>query len=530
MARKKKEKAPVIWACADCESDSFDGQSVNAFIWGVYTSEGDYSAFWSTEDFVDYIRNSGINILYAHNGGKFDWMMPEILSQFEDGKIMLINGRIAKAKIGNCELRDSYLCLPAPLAKFGEKDDFDYSMLERGKSAKRRTEYKQAIEKYLMQDCKALFNAMSRFIELYGFALTQAGASMKTWEAMGGEPRRYGVKHDQAFREFYYGGRCQAVEYCDGVDGDFKLYDINSSYPFAMTENHPCGQDYYISTDFKGCKIGASFWKIYGVSRGALPVKTKYGTGFPVDHIPTYYNCTGWEMLAGIETGTLDIIGATGYIPRRLETMKPYVEKFYAERQEAKRNKDQIGDVLAKIFMNSLYGKYGSNPDEYMEYKIAPAGTKRDKDWMPHIQADEYDIIQRPAPQKTYYDVALAASVTGLARANLWRAMCASKRVMYCDTDSILCEMFTGATGDKLGEWKLEAEIKKVWIAGKKCYAFELEDGSYKTAHKGVSKMDIEIEDIKRAAAGEVIMIKKSAPTMKLDGRQEFTNRRIRRT
>lgn len=74
------------------------------------------------------------------------------------------------------------------------------------------------------------------------------------------------------------------------------------------------------------------------------------------------------------------------------------------------------------------------------------------------------------------------------------------------------------------------------WIAGKKCYAFEYAEKNdvgetkYKTAHKGVSKIDVDIDDIKRAARGEVVEIFKSAPNCKLDGTQVFFSRKIRKT
>lgn len=521
----------ILWGVCDCETDSFDytGQDIKPFIWGILDSNGDYNVFWDTTEFTDYVRKSKIKYLYGHNGGKFDFLFPDVLSQFENGQVMIINSRIAKAKIGKTELRDSFLCLPCPLAKFGEKDDFDYSMLAREKRKLRSTSFKTKIEKYLKQDCVALFNAMERFISLYGFALTQAGASMATWEKMGGEVRRYGQRHDAIFRNYYYGGRTQVFEYANGVSGDFKLYDINSSYPYAMCDYHPVGTDYYESNDYVADNGGASFWHITAISRGALPVRTKRGTTFPNDDIPREFLITGWELQAGLDTKTLDIITARGLIPRRVESMRAYVEKFYNDRIISKANKDILGDMLAKIFMNSLYGRYGMNSEDFMDYKIIQTGTDRG-DFHPYMVCGDNEIVQRPAKNKSFYDVALSASVTGFARANLWRALCSCDRPMYCDTDSVLCETFNAPVGDKLGEWKLEAEISEVWISGKKCYVFKQKDGKYKTAHKGISALDVSIDVIKRVAGGESVVIPKSAPNMKLDGTQKFFSRTMKKT
>lgn len=515
------------------------------FIWAMQDSDGNRAVFDTTAEFVEWLREFD-GIVYGHNAGKFDWMFPEILAAINDaevsrqetifgeieqvkgGNIKLINGRIASAKVGKAEIRDSWLCLPAPLAKFGEKDDFDYSILDRNKKHL-RAQHRAKIIKYIQQDCTALYNAMERFIAQHGFALTQAGAAMKTWEAMGGEKRRYGQAHDEIFRDYYYGGRCQAFEVGADIRGDFKMYDINSSYPAAMMQDHCAGTDYYESDDYINAP-GSSFWRVYGVSRGALPYRDERGRlTFPDDDNPRDYKVTGWEIHAALEFGKLEIIEARGKIPRRFENFRPYVNRFYEERRKAKDSGDTIGDVIAKIFMNSLYGKYAANPDSYMDYKVVERGTRL-KGWNLAQLGEAHDILERPTSHPQFFDVAVGASITGYARAALMRAIFSSKRVIYCDTDSVVCEEFGGEIGKELGKWKFEGDIRAAWIVGKKSYAFDLGGGKYKTAHKGISKMDIDVEDIMRAARGEKVIIAKSAPCMKLNGDQLFFARTLKIT
>lgn len=538
--RKKREPKRKRWAVADCETDSFDGFAVTAFVWAYLDDEGNREIFWSTTAFLDWLESFD-GIVYAHNGGRFDWLMPEIVNRLRQGKIMLINGRVARAKIGKAEIRDSFLCLPSALEKFGEKMEFDYEILDRRKTYLREQK-KADIEKYLMQDCVALFNAMAVYVARYGHALTQAGAALKTWEAMGGEKRRYGKDHDARFRPYYFGGRCEIFEYAAGTRGKFKMYDINSSYPAAMMQEHCCGTDYVASRNYKTAP-GSSFWKIKAVSRGALPVRDDKGRIFyPRDDVVREFHTTGWEIHAALELGILDIHSADGLVPRRFETFALYVQKYFAERQEAKRQGDTIGDVIAKIFMNSLYGKFGANPEEYKDYKIVDKG-ERDyaNGWHLSQLLDETDILERPTDHPQYFDVAVAASITGYARAAMMRGIFTSVRPMMCDTDSLLCEEFGGNVGSELGAWKFEGFFKAVWIAGKKCYALlgaekkknadtgKMEDW-YKVAHKGVSKMDATVDDVKRAARGEIVKIKKSAPNCKIDGSQVFFSRKIKKT
>jgi hypothetical protein len=539
MKRPKKFKR---WLVADCETDSFDGQAVQPFLWALITSEGDRLLTYSTAEFVDYIRAFD-GVAYCHNGGKFDWLMPGVVGNIEHGEIMLINARLARAKIGLCEIRDSWLIIPTALSSGGDKMDFDYTVLDRATPGKRR-DHAQLIERYIMQDCIALFNMVERFRARHGDALTQAGAALSTWEDMGGYKRRYGFGHDAFFRPWYFGGRCEAFKIGAPLPGRFQYFDIVSSYPAAMCALHPAGTDYKGSTDYLNAP-GGSFWTVTALSRGAFPLRDDNGLWFPHDDIIREYRITGWELHAALETNTAEIVAASGYVPIQTETLKPYIDQFFAEKLEAEKTGDTIGRLLAKLFLNSLYGKFSSNPSNYKDYQMIAPGAitnqHKREGWQPDLEGDGYDIISRPSRQAQYFDVALGASITGYARAALWRGICASSGVVYCDTDSIMCEKFGGSSSGELGGWKSEGELERLHIGGKKLYAGLLvKDGKgkvlkadcqvWKSAHKGFSKLDTDVKDIIRAARGEVVYIKKSAPSITILGEQKFIARRMRIT
>ena len=133
-----------IWV-ADSETDPFkEGRIPKPFIWGAYNGT-DYHQFYSTDEFVEFI--SGIEcIVYAHNGGKFDWhFIIDKLDAFSN--LMVISGRLAKFQIGLAEFRDSYNILPMPLSAW-EKDEFDYTLLE--EEVRNIPENKIKIENYLV--------------------------------------------------------------------------------------------------------------------------------------------------------------------------------------------------------------------------------------------------------------------------------------------------------------------------------------------------------------------------------------------
>lgn len=539
------------WLVADCETDAFDGQAVRPFLWALITRDGERFMTYDTAELCDYLREFD-GVAYAHNGGKFDWLMPGVVDQLDKGEVMLINSRLAKATIGKCEVRDSLLIIPSALSASGEKLSFDYSKFNR-KNLKMREKYKAEIERYIWGDVEALYNLVARFRAEHGDALTMPGAAMKAWEKMGGSKRRYGIYHDAFFREFYYGGRCEALEYGAPLEGVFESYDINSSYPAAMCQVHPLGVEYKSSTDYRNCP-GGSFWRVQARSWGAFPMRDKDGLYFPRDGVLREYCVTGWEIAAALETGTADIVSGLGHIPLYTESLAPYVEHYHKEKERCEREGDIIGRILSKFFLNMLYGKYSANPESYKNYLIVEPG-ERISGYTLDVEGDGYDILSKPAENAQYFDVALGGSITGYARAQLWRGMCSSKRVVYVDTDNVKSEKFGLKTGEALGDWKNEGKIINLHIAGKKLYAGQsmetvaklkkikegkyiptekeaskLIDNEWKTAHKGFSKLDTEVADIIKAAKGEIVEIQRSAPSINISGAQVFIKRKMRKT
>lgn len=353
MARKKQRKndeGARPWMVFDCETDSFDGAPVAPFIWGWKTSEGDEGITWNTWEFVDILKEFD-GIALAHNGGKFDTVM--LSKHFERGEIKIINGRVAEVKIGKATVRDSFLIIPSALGSAGNKGEFDYSILDRNKKHLRK-KHRAEIEEYLIQDCRGLYELVERFYSRFGQRLTQAGAALAEWEKMGGMVRRWGGTHDAHFRQFYFGGRCEAFQ--KGALGDgWEYFDIKSSYPNAMQDFHPASHlsDYFVHCDIK--KITPqSFVRCMAANHGCLPHRGKYVTEYPHHDEPREYFATGWEIIAGLETNTIKIFSASIWRPNELETLKPYTDRFYAEKLDAEKRGDKIDRTIAKIFQNSV--------------------------------------------------------------------------------------------------------------------------------------------------------------------------------
>lgn len=521
-----------IWV-ADCETDPFKaGRIPQPFIWGLYNGS-EYHEFTDTDKFVNYCESLENVIIYAHNGGKFDWhFLLHRLEPYEP--IMVISGRLSKFKIGGAEFRDSYNILPMPLSAW-EKDEFDYTILE--KEVRHKPANYRKIQEYLRNDCKYLYQMVNEYVDRYGLNLTQASTALKVWQKICDiDAPKTDEFFYKAIAPYYYGGRVECFK-TGIIDKPFKVIDINSAYPFAMKHRHPYGESFNVTNTLPNSRpyIERCFLSISCISRGAFPYREKSGLCFPNDNVRRVYHVSGWEFLAAIETRTIidwEIVEVLQFS----ESIRfdDYIDHFYKMKTEAKDNDDKAGYIFSKLFLNSLYGKFGANPENYNEYTVVPPR---------YIEAAECDgygycaelgpwaLCSKPLDEsKTrYYNAAVAASITGFVRAYLWKAINQCKEVLYCDTDSIACTD-TGTLAldaTQLGAWDVEAHCDKGGIAGKKLYAFHTLDGKWKTASKGVR---LSPDDILKVANGDTVEYIPENPSFSLKRGIGFISRKIKKS
>lgn len=535
MSKKKAIKISVI----DVESDPFEfGLHVKPFAAGHWDGET-YTQFWGDdciEQLMKYLATEPEQIIYAHNGGKFDFFF---MLDHIDENLKIINGRISQATIlnGLHEIRDSYLILPIPLKAHGKK------VISYRKMRKQfREKYKKEILEYLRYDCTSLYDLVSAFREKYGGGLTLAGAAFSQLKKTGYEVKNTFDNFDSKFREFYFGGRVECFK-TGAFYGEYIYVDIHSAYSFAMISRHWHGSVYSTVKELPTDDF-SYFADIDAVSRGALPLKENGKLIFHNDEIVRRYKVTGWEVQAGLDTGTLDVkeIHAV-YKPLFKSDFCAYVKKFFAEKdaaakilEECAREGDKDSDkfwsakiayIFAKLMLNSCYGKFGQDGRKFEEYAITPfGGYPEGEEWKEYSFTETgHTIFNKPSPSDRFFNVATAASITGFVRAHLWRSICTSVEPLYCDTDAIMCKVFRGEIGDKLGQWGVEARPIEVYIAQKKMYAIKMEDGSTKKACKGVR---LKFNDIKNGVLNKQnVVFKKPSPAFSLKYGARFFTREI---
>ena len=528
----------------DAETDPFKhGRIPRAFLWGFFDGV-EFRHWWQEEPPMDFLEDWG-GIVYAHNGGKFDYhyLLPH-LDAFTD--LTLINGRIAKFKIGDTEFRDSWNILPVSMREF-EKKDMDYDLFE----AEKRNAHREKIIDYLRDDCVQQHQRVSRFISEHGLKLTLAGAAMANWLKIKGEKApNTGAAGFKAIKPFYFGGRVEARR--KGIiDYPFTMVDINSAYPFAMkTAQHPYSEFYdVIERPSPLLEIqGPAFYTIRAISdNGALPYRPEGSVKleFPKDNTLREFNVTGWELRAAVETHSVrDVEVLRAYVFDEFVDFTPYVNHWFHLKSEAKRLGDDDGYTIAKLFQNALYGKWGADPEQYtinQNCDMRFVEAAKSDGWEFAGDLGPWALLEKPMPEarRRYYCVATAASITGFVRAYLWRAMhrVGLHRVIYCDTD---CIVYAGTKsecklelGPELGKWDHVLSGTHGGIAGRKLYALKNGDPKappkkkWKTASKGVK---ISAQEILTVASGHDLTAKSDAPTFSTKAHPKFSVRRVRMT
>lgn len=567
-AIKKKRSIDNI-AILDFETEPFDNvrkTEIFPFLAVLYSDNFEPVVIWDEDPdaFVNKVIFEITNLpeeytIYAHNGGKFDYMF---LIKKLRGEVMFKGRGLMTAKIGKHELRDSFHIIPDKLANF-KKDHIDYKKMRR----KTRAKYRETIIDYCISDCRYLLDIVKSFARRFGMKISIGQAAIATLR------KHYKFETvtettDAFIRQWYFGGRVECLAGKGHFTGDYKLYDVNSMYPEAMANyRHPIGATYLNHTG--EINDNTFFLDLTCDSAGAFVMKDDNGaTSAP--HGRNRFKTTIYEYRVAQKYGLIKNVKIHSVIDCALSTkFDKFILPLYSERQVVKERLKEMSegselydelkkdDIFLKLLLNNAYGKFCSNPRKYKEHYITdPDGVPEGEGWgdFPEYGLDDYWIWTRPSPEHRFLNVGTGATITGASRAILLEAICNSKGAIYCDTDSLICKELTGVKIHKsdLGAWDLEAELKSVIINGKKLYSYEKANGKINIKSKGASQIiDIEQLPILEKLAekerqeketefgwknmlamleGKTITTRAKGSTLTKDGRQYYMERQISTT
>lgn len=294
-------------------------------------------------------------------------------------------------------------------------------------------------------------------------------------------------------RAAYYGGRVEVFrERFESIEeivtirdpGPTKVLnyaDVNSMYPWAMLGPVPTELAFVRGDGDRTLMHKAYLGFVECTVRipldcylPPLPYRLGLKLVFPVG---TFSGTWTSEELALLPLVGGEVLKASRSIWfRGAEVFRPYVEHWYKFRAKSARGYSLALDMTAKLFLNSLYGKFGMS-------------TEREKLWF-HPTAEEYaehEMVSISEPlMGAYKEVTtssppyviphISAWVTSRSRARLWTLMHGfvqnGYRIYYCDTDSIITDAPI-ASSTHLGDLKLECQVKSARFVAPKMYFIE---------------------------------------------------------
>jgi len=255
-------------------------------------------------------------------------------------------------------------------------------------------------------------------------------------------------------REAYHGGRTSVFWTGQATGKTFYKLDVNSMYPYVMARE-TCPTRFYGTREHLSITDLQSKMKRFQVIAKVTintdvpvyPVMLNGHLVHPVGRFDTVL--TTPEVKFAIEHDHLERVHIVGlYEHDRL--FSEYVEFFYGLKTQYKQDDQGAFYLMAKLYLNALYGKFGQRAETWEAFDDQPPEVAKCEYMVDHATGERWRIYQfgghcwraKSAGEANDSFPAIAAHVTAYARLYLWELMVKAGRehVFYCDTDSIIVD------------------------------------------------------------------------------------------
>ena len=395
--------------------------------------------------------------------------------------------------------------------------------------------FKDEAIKYCNLDCKCLYELLTQFNELIfsefkvniNNSLTLPALAMKIYKSnFMPKDSIYQLTGDveQFIRESYTGGAVDVyiahnriTSFFRNVTAIFKklyYYDVNSLYPFVMANSPmPIGKPVAFEGDIRLVEpnaFGVFYCNITSPGYLKHPILQRKIKGHgTVAGLGTW---TGWissmEMDNAVKFGyTFEII--KGYQFEQGDLFSSYVNKLYNLRMEYAKTHPM--NLIAKLLMNSLYGKFGMKLERTVVNifnlnlttdKIALKALldKVGESIQDHVDLGDNkylfvrstvsNILEEDSYHGSDVNIAIASTITAAARVHMsYFKNNPLFNLYYSDTDSAVVDRQINPKmiGGALGQVKLEHTIKKAVFLAPKVYGLIDVEGNETIKIKGIT-------------------------------------------
>lgn len=521
---------------ADFETATWLEEETYVWCWAVAEISKGYPTEWGTDidTFIDWCKCQQSCLIYFHNL-KFD-------GEFIISYLLTHNYKCRNGKKGNesnsfktlisdmgvvysikvyftksecVTFYDSYKIIPSAVEDipkaFGlpiNKLDLDYNKI-------REKGYIPTSEEidYILNDVKIPAMAINIMLDKGLDKMTQASNAMSDFKSTLSKSAfrsffpRLSAKVDNDIRKAYKGG----FTFLNPVYKGIIVYngcvlDVNSLYPFVMYNCAlPIGTPIFFNGKYKEDALYPLYIQeitcSFELKKNKIPtIQLKNNPSFR----PTEYltNSGGQVVVLTLTNIDLDLFFEnydvcelsyiSGWKFRCIKgVFRKYIDKWFEEKTKAKALNNPSFVTIAKLMLNSLYGRFGLNP-------ICKSKT-------PYLKEGVVKYIINPAKERKPVYIPMATFITAYAREKTIRTSQKIKdysiqkygedKYLYSDTDSIhttlseeelklICEI----DDFKLGAWKLEGKFSRAKFIRQKAYVEMIENKGLKITCAGLPK------------------------------------------
>ena len=363
---------------------------------------------------------------------------------------------------------------------------------------------KKELTKYCENDTVALYQIITKFagevFDLYSLDITKyptlPSITMAAYRINYLPPNTVpliGSRLHYTLKQAYYGGITDTYR----PRGENILsYDVNSLYPFSMHEYEmPIGNPVkFVGNPTCIDNNPFGFFKVkvttpLKINVPILPTKIKTSGGLRT--ICPVGSWTGWyfsEEIRNAEKYGYKFEIIEGYLFKKRKLFPAFIGKLY--KIKSSLNSSDPRYMIAKLFMNSLYGRFGMNPINEVS-EIVPENeseiivkTKKNVKVIPLLSGYvlvnyEKENPENPSSSTENISVPIAAAITAYSRIVMTYYLNKYRDNIYAvDTDGIKVDLKLSPSevdNKILGKMKFEYKFKKAIFPAPKVYSGILE-------------------------------------------------------
>lgn len=479
-----------VWAWCVCEVGDIDnmfyGNNIESFIEFMRINQGEYyfhNLAFDGEFILHYLLNNGFTYSDKAQTNTFKTLISAMGKFYQIDICFKKNG---KKKKQHAVLKDSLKKLPMKVSAIAKSFNLPISKLEIDYKQYRPIghELTQEEKEYIKNDVQIVALALEHQFKEGLNRLTIGSDALNIYKYTNIGENRWKkffpiltIEMDALIRQSYKGGWTYAnPKYQNKIQGAGSVYDVNSLYPDVMYNRPlPYGVPVYYHGKYKpnneyplfiqfitcSCKLKEGYLPILQIKNSPFYSQTEYLT--ETDIVDLALTSVDYELL--FMHYDVTVFGYKGGFMFKQATglFDEYIDYWSEIKANNKGGKRQI----AKLMLNSLYGKFATNPD------VTPK--------LPYLKEENcvgYKLGKQELRQPIYTPI--GCFITAWARfKTITTAQSVYNRFMYADTDSIHV-LGTQPVENievhptRLGAWKHESNFSRALYIRAKAYMEEI--------------------------------------------------------